>query len=264
LSLVDTEYLTLVSADDALTPGSLHRSVTALERSAEAAFVFGKAIGVEQSSSGLDATSCADDEEPFTATIHDGRSWAESVCLKALNPVSSPEVVVRSSAQAIVGGYRLDLPHTGDLEMWLRLATVGSVLEIGGPVQAIHRWHAGNMSHGYMGTADDLRELVRAFALFEDQAQQAWPHRASMLGATRHAIARRSIRQAIRAAAARDDATRQMAIDFLDLAIEIEPERRTAATSKWVESACRGNAVTRSFLGIGARSYLSVRSVVSR
>ena len=41
--------------------------------------------------------------------------------------MSTPSAIVRTSAQHRVGGYRPELPHSGDLEMWLRLAAVGSV-----------------------------------------------------------------------------------------------------------------------------------------
>ena len=39
-----------------------------------------------------------------------------------VNCITSPEVMVRTSVQKQVGGYDPRLPHTGDLEMWMRLA----------------------------------------------------------------------------------------------------------------------------------------------
>ena len=37
------------------------------------------------------------------------------------------------------------LPHSGDVEMWLRLATRGQVAELRGTVQAYYRLHDKNM-----------------------------------------------------------------------------------------------------------------------
>jgi hypothetical protein len=58
--------------------------------------------------------------------------------------------VIRTELQKRVGGYRAELPHTGDMEMWLRLAAHASVgvLEA---YQAVYRRHASNMSLAYLG-----------------------------------------------------------------------------------------------------------------
>src|SRR5437762_480071 len=62
----------------------------------------------------------------------------------AANIVSTPTAVVRTRLQHEIGGYRKDLPHTGDLEMWMRCAAHGSVgvLDVD---QAFYRVHGNNM-----------------------------------------------------------------------------------------------------------------------
>jgi hypothetical protein len=78
------------------------------------------------------------------------------------NLVPTPTAVVRTSAQKRVGGYRKHLPHSGDLEMWLRLAAVGSVGIIDA-AQAFYRTHGDQMSTGFRDLRD-LRQRKQAFS----------------------------------------------------------------------------------------------------
>ena len=80
---------------------------------------------------------------------------------RAANIVPTPTAVVRTSAQKRIGGYRKDLPHSGDLFMWLRLAGEGSVGIIDVP-QGFYRTHGQNMSTGYGGLRD-FRQRDRRF-----------------------------------------------------------------------------------------------------
>src|SRR5436309_2832631 len=73
------------------------------------------------------------------------------------SPDDSWEVVRRTSAHHRVGPYRHDLPYSSDMELWMRLASVGDVLWVGGPFAAYYRVSATSMSRAiYM---DPLREL---------------------------------------------------------------------------------------------------------
>ena len=64
---------------------------------------------------------------------------------QAENPITSPEVVMRTSLQKSVGGYDARLPHAADMEMWLRLAANADVGFIRGVDQAYYRLHRENM-----------------------------------------------------------------------------------------------------------------------
>jgi hypothetical protein len=64
------------------------------------------------------------------------------------NVVATATAVVRTALQKQVGGYRSDLPHAGDVEMWLRLAANASVGVLNAP-QAVYRKHGNNMSDAY-------------------------------------------------------------------------------------------------------------------
>jgi hypothetical protein len=76
------------------------------------------------------------------------------------NPISPPTVVVRTELQRAVGPYAPELPHTGDMEMWMRFA-VNSDVAVTRFVQAYKRLHTGNMSKDYFAL-HDLRERFKA------------------------------------------------------------------------------------------------------
>jgi hypothetical protein len=68
------------------------------------------------------------------------------------SPLWTPTAVVRTSIQKKIGGYNKDLPHAGDLEMWLRFACYGSVCFLDA-FQAYYRKHGSNMHEFFVKTA---------------------------------------------------------------------------------------------------------------
>jgi hypothetical protein len=90
------------------------------------------------------------------------RFWEQS-CQTGQNVVATPTAVVRTSVQHAVGGYRKELPHSGDLEMWLRIAARADVATIAVP-QAFKRMHGQNMQIQYVTQRlEDVRQRYRAF-----------------------------------------------------------------------------------------------------
>jgi hypothetical protein len=83
-------------------------------------------------------------------------------------------VVVRTSLQRKLGGYREDLPHAGDLEMWLRFAAHGAVAYLAGVDQAYYRRHVASMqATRFNSVLDDLRQRRAAFdAVFDSFGAQ--------------------------------------------------------------------------------------------
>jgi hypothetical protein len=65
-------------------------------------------------------------------------------CAGANNVVSTPTAVVRTRLQQEIGGYHKELPHTGDLEMWMRFAAHAPVGVVDAN-QAFYRVHGRNM-----------------------------------------------------------------------------------------------------------------------
>ena len=100
--------------------------------------VFGNVIelddrGRETPARGIAAATCVLGSEEFIRL-----SGAENI-------VATCSAVVRTDLQKRLGGYRHELPHAGDMEMWLRFAVharVGFISEY----QGVYRQHRTNMS----------------------------------------------------------------------------------------------------------------------
>ena len=155
------EYTVLLSADDMLAPGCLSRAVHVMDTDKSIGMVYGRAIHFEQET-GLPGISVGE----FGHTRFSGAEWLEGRCRAGHNVITSPEVVVRGSVQRAVGGYRPELPHAGDLEMWLRIAAVSDIAYVRG-VQAFYRVHPISMMRTvYRGSFFDLRQRKAAFDAF--------------------------------------------------------------------------------------------------
>ena len=151
------DYVVLLSADDALTPGALARATALLEAEPSVGLVYGFPV-------------VFDDEPPAVRTavrswtVWGGAEWIELRCRKGENCIHNPEVVLRTSVQHAIGGYDPALPHSGDLEMWLRAAAVADVGRVNGPGQAFYRVHRASMQRTtYAGHVTDLQGRLDAF-----------------------------------------------------------------------------------------------------
>lgn len=167
LGWADGDYSVLMSADDLLTPGSLQRALDLLEAHPGVAFAYGYAQPFRDG---------APLPQPRTTsrgwTVCDGSAWIERRCRLARSGISSAEVVVRTSLQHAVGGYNPRLPHHGDTEMWMRLASKGEVGLLRGVDQALYRRHTENMSSTY----EPLRQFELARTTFDAILQQDEGH----------------------------------------------------------------------------------------
>ena len=159
LEWADGDYSVLMSADDRLTPGSLARARDLLDAHPEVTFVYGFPLWFWEG---------RPIRPPRTAvagwSVWPGLWWIERRLRQGENCITAPEVVVRTSAQKRVGGYDPQLPHAGDMDMWLRLAAEGDVGFVRGVDQAYYRVHGRNMRTGYDGLAD-LRQIRLVFEL---------------------------------------------------------------------------------------------------
>jgi hypothetical protein len=99
---------------------------------------------------------------------------------------------VRTADQKSAGGYRSNLPHTGDLEMWLRLASIGNVIELDAD-QALYRKHGSNMHEAIAPSIVDLEQHWRAFeALFDERSDQ-FSNTLQLRRLVRRALARQAV-----------------------------------------------------------------------
>lgn len=134
-----SEYSLLLSADDMLVRGALGRAVRLMDQNPQLGFCYGKAIATESP----DYSSIPFDQ-PSRSRIISGPQFWEASCTATGNIVPTPTAVVRTKLQQSIGGYRKELPHTGDLEMWMRFAAHAPV-GIVEATQAFYRVHGKNM-----------------------------------------------------------------------------------------------------------------------
>jgi hypothetical protein len=158
LQRVDGDYFVKLDADDMLPAGSLKRSVALLERYPGIGFVYGRphhfsgdaprcaSAGHRRWTMGalvewLITRGCPND------TVWRGRDWLELRYRRAHNCIRQPEAVIRCSVLRRAGNYNPNLPHTSDLEMWLRLAAKSDVGRINRWDQGYYRVHPDSMQH---------------------------------------------------------------------------------------------------------------------
>lgn len=136
---IEGDYFVLLSADDCLTPGSLRRATSLMDANPNVGMTYGQAI------------SFFTDHPPKARTtmtgvsLWTGEQWIRQVCRSGKNFLICPEAVVRSSVQRQIGGYDPALPHSGDMEMWLRIAAVSDIGRVNGVDQAFYRVHEQSM-----------------------------------------------------------------------------------------------------------------------
>jgi glycosyltransferase involved in cell wall biosynthesis len=158
LEWADGEYVTLLSADDELTPGSLARSVGIMQANPTVGMVYG---GIDEFGEGFPPRTSS--RGAHGSIIYDRRVWLRKRCLQAVNVVPTPGTVLRTSAQITAGGYDPLLPHAGDFEMWLRVAARTDIGYVRGEPQGRYRLHDASMSYGvYQDRFGDVaqRKLV--------------------------------------------------------------------------------------------------------
>ncbi len=156
-----SDYFLILDADDVLAPGALARAAAVLDANPQVVFVFGDEGRIESSMLVAAAAGSGD----FTTIHRPGGALISDLCRVPVNVVGANTVVRRTDAQKRIGHYRAELPYTDDLEMWLRLATLGEVVRIGA-TQALRRYHESRMSVHFETQARDFRERERAFESF--------------------------------------------------------------------------------------------------
>ena len=219
LEWADRDYVVLLSADDLLAPGALRRATSIMDAESNVGMVYGWAPYF-QSNDALPATSTAQ-----KGTLRwSGHDWIEGRCRTAYNVISSPEVVVRTSVQHAVGGYRPELPHAGDLEMWLRIAAVSDIAYVRGVPQAYYRVHPQSMQRMTFGAdLDDLRQRREVFRQFFERNGDRVDDAARLHAMANSQLARQALWSVCRAYH-RDDLDRVPVDSLIEFAEETSAE----------------------------------------
>lgn len=219
------DYLVLLSADDALTPGSLARAVALMEHEPSVGMVYGRFQRFN---------GCVPpyrDRRSWWSTW-DGDAWIRRFVRRGRNITASPEIVMRSSTYRAIGGYDPAMPHTSDMLMWLRAAARGRIGRVNGPAQAYYRVHGGNMHlTEFAGPLDDLRESRDTFDRFFALDAALLPEAEQQVRRARASVAREAVlAAAIAPATPEGDLRRDLLLDF---ATETCPDITSSAAWRW-------------------------------
>lgn len=217
------EYAVLLCADDALTPGSLRRSVDALRRHPNVGLLYGPVLDFLKMDEVRPEQLAG---EPGRPMVYGGRSWVTTRCRIGTNPVRTPEAIMRASVMKTVGYLDTSLPFTSDLNMWLRMAVVADVAFLPGPPQALYRRHPDNFGNTYLlnrTAKHDIEQRWRAFDSFlagvaDRAAADRWGRQA------RRTLASEARYLATRAYVRLEDDVREAEVaELLDFAESIDP-----------------------------------------
>jgi glycosyltransferase involved in cell wall biosynthesis len=156
-----SELFMILDADDVIMPGCLPHAVAVLSSDENIAFVHGKGLASEYPAAVI--AEQINNIGPETWRVYSGLEFIDKVCKTGRCIVGFPTVVRRTSIQKQIGYYPLQLERC-DHNMWLRLATMGSVAETTA-IQGIHRRHTNQLSTFYRDNL--LREFVALYDNFE-------------------------------------------------------------------------------------------------
>jgi glycosyltransferase involved in cell wall biosynthesis len=213
------DYTVVLSADDLLTPGALGRAAQLMDAHPEVGLVYGKCITYHDDKP---LPLANQGEETSKWRIVPGREIIASSCAVTDNLVPTTTVTVRTRVQRELGGYRPELPHTCDMEMWLRFAACTSLGCVAAE-QAYHRIHGKNMATSYLEEEHGKREWQQRKATFEILFRE-YGHRLEEADRLRQHVYRSLAEQAFwagsRAFDRGDDAACQQ---YLDWALETYP-----------------------------------------
>jgi glycosyltransferase involved in cell wall biosynthesis len=159
-----SEFFMILDADDVLAPGCLPRAVDVLSADPSIVFAHGKELETDQPAAihaELDGRI-----QPANWHVAPGKDFIDRMCRAGNNIVGATTVVRRTSVQKSVGYYPAQLERANDLNMWLRMATLGKVAETEA-VQGIRRRHANQLSEFYRDRlVCDFMELSNNFEHF--------------------------------------------------------------------------------------------------
>jgi glycosyltransferase involved in cell wall biosynthesis len=201
------DYMLLLSADDVLMPGALWRAAKLMDAHPEVSMTFGRIIYFPTN---YPVSRVIGRDVPLRKSLHHHKTAviADPECDLAgdrradrfdsppsqpdyeildgaaflrlnrnSNQVHTATAVVRTELQKQIGGYRKELPHAGDMEMWFRFAAHAAIGFVN-DYQAAARIHEANMQKKYYkNQIDDLQQRKLAidviFGNYGDRFQDA-------------------------------------------------------------------------------------------
>jgi hypothetical protein len=268
LEWASADYTLLLSADDYLLPGALCRVSNLMDASPEVGFTFGNAIELSVSGHETRTRSVAGAANSSDACVLRGR---EFIVLSGVNNlVPTCTAVVRTELQKRLGGYRYQLPHTGDMEMWLRFAAHASVGFIP-EYQGVYRQHGVNMSTAYYSVIDgrltylrhgrlaDLQQRKSALDCFAERCHDVLPASDDLLRRLYRQLANSGVSHA---SAAFNDGHMNEFRELSNFALAVCP--KIASSPAWLKLSTKRWMGARTWRAIAPAAAAVLRSVHRR
>lgn len=181
-----SDYFLLLDADDIVLEGAIERAVSFMEMNRDVAFTYGWVCFIGEDGKFL---SAAPVDEAIDWKINSGADFIKEFCARGFNVIAASTVIRRTSVQKKAGYYRPELPYTDDVELWLRLATLGKVA-CSGQRQAGQRYHADRASNYYTDRIErDFLEREAAFKSFFLHEGRVLGNRASLRAHAKRSLA---------------------------------------------------------------------------
>lgn len=154
LAAASGAYLVLLSADDLLADGALARATALMRANPSVGLVYGRVVQL--------TTTLV--PPPVLRRprwrVWTGEEWLNRRARSGRNVIMCPEAVMRTDVYHEIGPYRIDLPQSADLAMWLAAARISDIGHVGRCDQAYYRIHGGNMHIATYGIGTDLGVLT--------------------------------------------------------------------------------------------------------
>ncbi len=242
---VNGDATLLLSADDLVTPGALTRAAVVLEQNPNVSLVCGRQVVFDEvAPTAPNVASCQHRIVP-------GLDFIDEMCCTASNPVATPSAIVRTGVLKAIGGYDPSLPHTADMNYWLRCAVRGDVAMIDAD-QAYKRMHGANMQVDFVSRAlPDLEQRRAAVEAFVRADGHLLPDSSDLVKVAEKALADAAFWDASRAFDRGDANQCQM---LLDAALRWSPS--LANSRHWSRLAWKRR--------VGSRVWGAMRPIVER
>ncbi len=158
-----SDYFLLLDADDFLHEGAIGHATKFLDSHDDVGMTYGRASYL--TADGVIQPGNQVDPQVDWEMIR-GDALIREFCAHPVHMIPSPTVIRRTSHQKQAGYYRTALQYTDDMEMWLRLATLGKVGRTGHP-QAVQRFHSTRHTNQFLETLVwDFTEREKAIRSF--------------------------------------------------------------------------------------------------
>jgi glycosyltransferase involved in cell wall biosynthesis len=238
------DYMLLLSADDYLLPGALARAANLMDAHPEVGFTFGNVIELSDNGNETPTKSVIKPTNDPEKRILEGHELIELTGAEG-NQVTTCSAVVRTELQKHLGGYQEELPHAGDMEMWLRFAAHASVGFIFA-LQGVYRRHSAAMSAAYylasdgrhtytkLGRLGELRQQKLACDFFSEYCKDVMPRGEHICRRLYRQFSESAVRHA---SAAFNDGEIEESRQLSDFALAVCPDVKRSPA--WVKLTCK-------------------------